>query len=64
VWPVPGTGKGEGVFDGLVSDLVMGGDAVSVDGEQDVDAVPRTAAISAGGAPEATHSDSAACRRS
>ncbi len=37
--PGGGPGEGKGVFDGLVGDLAVAGDAVGVDTEQDVDAV-------------------------
>jgi len=55
---------GKGVFDGLVSDLVVAGDAVGVDGQQHVDAVPGAGGDLGGRRAEASHSDSAACRRS
>ena len=49
----------------LAGDLVAAGYAVCIDGEQDAHAVPGAgAATSAGGAPEASHSDSPAPRRS
>jgi hypothetical protein len=59
--PVAGV---EGLLDVLAGDLVVAGYAVGVGGEQDTHAVPARAAISAGGAPEASHSDNAAWRRS
>ena len=48
------------MLDVLAGDLVAAGNAVGVDGEQDMHLCPARAATSAGGAPEASHNDSAA----
>ena len=64
IGPVAGPGIGEGVFDSVVSGLVVAGDAVGVGVEQDTDAVAGAGGDLGWDAPAASHSDRAAWRRS